>query len=142
VWRWRGGRDTGSRGEGGPPAGLALVLFATAATVALLGMRGLRRSWAMPAEVIRPEPLAGRAAATPSGATRQGAAPNVAATGTMTGATAVGATAAGAATAGANPAGTGGPAAPAAVQTPAAPSGAASRRGRPGRPRAVAPAAA
>lgn len=45
---------TTASGAAGPPAALALVLFALAAAVALLGVRGLRRSWAMPPMLERP----------------------------------------------------------------------------------------
>jgi alpha-glucoside transport system permease protein len=47
---------TSSTDDRGQPAALAVVLFAVAAVVALLGVRGLRRSWVMPAQVARPAP--------------------------------------------------------------------------------------
>jgi alpha-glucoside transport system permease protein len=46
LW-WRTVPDPDAPGR---QAALAVVLYAVAAAVALLGMRGLRRSWAMPAE--------------------------------------------------------------------------------------------
>lgn len=45
-------RTTQATPDPGPPAVLALVLFVIVASVALAGMRGLRRSWAMPAGVL------------------------------------------------------------------------------------------
>ncbi|HEU0089348.1 MAG TPA: ABC transporter permease subunit [Pseudonocardiaceae bacterium] len=56
-------RTSNAMPEPGPSAALALVLFAIVACVALCGMRGLRRSWAMPASTI-PQPA--RSTASPA----------------------------------------------------------------------------
>jgi len=47
-------RVTNATDDHGRPAVLALVLFVIVAVVALTGMRGLRRSWAMPSSAVPP----------------------------------------------------------------------------------------